>query len=170
MDSDITGKWFTGKRETMALNSSAILDAVATHAMSLGHFQSVTLHEPRAVTGNGIAACVLVESITPIRSSGAAMTSVRLELMVGIYTTTLTDADTDSIDAVLGEAADALMETYTEDFTLGGLVRQVDIFGAYGQALGARAGNYIRPDGSPPLRVFRVTLPLIVDDVFAQAA
>ncbi|MFF5008039.1 hypothetical protein ACFY3G_35060 [Streptomyces phaeochromogenes] len=154
----------------MALNSSAILDAVATHAVSLGHFQNVTLHEPRAVTGNEISACVLVENITPIRSSGAATTSIRLELSVGIYTTTLIDADTDGIDAVLGEAADALMRMYAGDFTLGGLVRQVDVFGAHGRPLGAKAGNYVRPDDSPPLRVFRVRLPLIVDDVYEQVA
>ncbi|MGW2284942.1 hypothetical protein [Streptomyces phaeochromogenes] len=51
-----------------------------------------------------------MENITPIRSSGTATTSLRLELAVGVYTTTLAEASSsERVDAVLGEAAEALM-------------------------------------------------------------
>jgi len=56
---------------------------------------------------------------------------------------------------------------YCGDFTLGGLVRQVDIRGAHGAGLSARAG-YLEQD-SAVFRVFTISVPLIVNDLWKEA-
>lgn len=149
----------------MPLNSSAILDAVASHALSTGHFDAVSLHEPLAL-GSGTAACVTLRRITPVRTSGLSVTSVRMEVHVHVYRPTVPEPD-GGTDPLLTASVDTLLTAYTGDFTLGGLVRCVDVFGAHGDGVGVATGAF---EHGVPYWFQRVTLPVLVDDVFAQAA
>lgn len=149
----------------MALNISGLLDAVVTHASEIGLFDTVGRHETKRAPGQGITASVWVNSVSPIQSSGLATTTARVEFMVRIYFST-TRQPYDDNDMLLTQALDALYAAYIDNFTLGGLVRHVDVFGAYGQGLSARAG-FVNQDGHE-FRVFSVVLPVVVDDLYPQ--
>ncbi|MFI0236326.1 hypothetical protein [Streptomyces sp. NPDC016845] len=143
-----------------------ILDGVESHAAASGYFERVNGHEPKsAPTTGGLTAAVWIDSITPVLSSGLASTTGRLLVMVRLYSP-LSDPE-DAVDRDLMAATSALIGAYCGDFTLGGLVRQVDIRGAHGAALTARAG-YLEQD-SAVFRVFTISVPLIVNDLWEEA-
>lgn len=152
----------------MALDIITILDTVQDHALASGYFDAVNGHEPKSAPGNGLSAAVWVEQIGPARGgSGLGETSVRLALNVRLYTPMVHEPE-DAIDPNLMTALDALMAAYSGDFTLGGVVREVDLLGIYGDPLSARAG-YLTTAGAE-YRVMTITLPLIVNDLWEQAA
>jgi hypothetical protein len=152
----------------MALDISTILDAVQSHALASGYFDTVNGHEPKSAPGNGLSAAVWVEQIGPARGgSGLDATSTRLALFVRLYTPMVQQPE-DAIDPNLMTAMDALMAAYSGDFTLGDLVREVDLLGIYGDPLSARAG-YLTTSGQE-FRVMTITLPLIVNDLWEQVA
>lgn len=152
----------------MSLDVAGILSGVVSHALALGHFETVNGHEPVSPPGNGITAAVWVQEIGPVPSgSGLRSTSGRLVLNVRLYTSMLQQPP-DAIDPAMLGAVEALMRAYSGDFTLGGLVRNVDLLGQSGAALAAQAG-YIEQDGGV-YRVMTLTLPLIVNDVWDQEA
>jgi hypothetical protein len=151
----------------MTLNITGILDAVVSHAMASGHFEQVNGHEPMNAPSLGLTAAVWADTVQPVRASGLDSTTVRLAFNVRIYTSTQADP-ADAIDPALLTAVDDLCAAYIDGFTLGGLVKQVDIFGAHGQPLLVRAG-YIQQSGAI-YRVMTITLPLIVNDLWEQVA
>lgn len=149
----------------MSLSVTQIFDAMVSHALSSGRFDSVERHEPKAKPGNGVHAAVWVQSVDPIRASGLGSTSGRVEISIRIYMNMLSEPQ-DDIDRAILEAADALLAAYSGDFELGGLVRSVDLLGAYGAPLSGR-GGYIRQDNTL-YRVMVLTVPLIVNDIWTQ--
>lgn len=152
----------------MALDIRTILDAVEDHALRSGFFAAVNGHEPKSPPTSGITCAVWVEQIGPARGgSGLNTTSSRLALYVRLYTS-MVQQPPDAIDPDLMTALDTLMAAYSGDFTLDGLVRQVDLLGAYGDPLSARAG-YLAEAGAE-YRVMTITLPLVVNDLWAQVA
>lgn len=150
----------------MAINIQGILDVIVSHALSTGYFESVNQHEPKQSPGNGLSASVWIERVAPVKSSGLANTSVRVEFTVRLYSSTYSDPYDDT-ETNLMLALDALMAAYCGDFQIGGQARHVDIFGAYGSSLESRSG-WINQDGKE-FRVFSIRLPLIVDDLWSQA-
>ncbi|MFD8866012.1 hypothetical protein ACFV1F_16830 [Streptomyces sp. NPDC059590] len=151
----------------MALNILGILDAVVSHAMASGWFEQVNQHEPKNAPGLGLTAAVWVDRVDTVRSSGLDSTSVRLLLNVRLYTSAEQEP-ADAIDPNLMTALDALMRAYVGDFTLGGLVREVDVRGTHGIGLEARAG-YLQQDAAL-LRVMTIALPVIVNDLWDEVA
>lgn len=151
----------------MTLNISGILDAVVSHAMSSGHFGQVNGHEPANTPSQGLTAAVWVDSMQALRTSGLASTTVQLVFNVRVYTSIQAEP-ADAIDPDMLTAVDDLCAAYVGDYTLGGLIRQVDVLGAHGQTLLVRAG-YIQQSGAI-LRVMTITLPVIVNDLWEQVA
>lgn len=150
----------------MALDTLAIVNAVTSHALASGRFEHVNGHEPKSAPGHGIHAAVWVDRIEPVaQHSGLAATSARLILNVRVYTNMLADPP-DAIDPNLAVAVDALMNAYSGDFTLGGLVKNVDLLGQGAQGLSAQAG-YLEQDHKL-YRVMTINLPVIVNDVWEQ--
>ncbi len=149
----------------MSLGTKAILAAVISHAKASGRFERTLTHEPKSAPGNGLSVAVWVQNLRP-STSGLTSTSARLELSVRVYTNMLADPQ-DDIDRRLLDATDALMTAYSSDFTLGGLVENVDLLGAEGEPLSADAG-YLEQDNKL-YRVMVITLPLIIDNLWAQA-
>lgn len=151
----------------VSLASAAILDAVVSHAMASGLFETVNAHEPKSAPGTGLVASVWVESIAPARrASGLSSTTALVVLLVRVQENMLAEPQ-DFIDVQVMGAVDTLMNAYSGDFTLGGLVRNVDLLAQSGTALSARAGY-----GEQDKRMYRVmdiTLPLIVNDVWSQS-
>lgn len=151
----------------MALAIVDIIDEVASHALRLGEFERVAEHEPENVNPSGMTFAVWMDRLGPaLESSGLDSTSARLVLYVRIYTSA-DAAPGDEIDPQMTTAADALMRAYVGDFTLGGIVRQVDVRGIEGVALEGRAGYLESRDGAF-MRIFTITLPLIINDLWSE--
>src|SRR5690349_3003162 len=105
-----------------------------SHASASGYLDEVNGHEAiHPSASGGITGAVWVDRVTPVRSSGLDSVSALVVLNVRLYTSAQA-LPLDAIDPGLVAAVDALCTAYCGDFTLGGLVRQVDIFGANGQA------------------------------------
>ena len=151
----------------MAINITGIIDAVTSHASASGLFMDVQGHEPKSAPRNGcVTFATWVDSVKPVQSSGLSVTSACVVLNVRLYSSFI-QTNPDTIDPELVNALDVLMDAYAGDFTLGGLIRSVDIRGSEGEPLIARAG-YLSQDGKI-YRVFTVTLPLVVNDVWTEA-
>lgn len=150
----------------MALDIAGILNAMVSHAQNTGYFQQVNQHESKQSAFEGLTCEIWVEMVNPVKTSGLDTTSIRIQFEVRMYAGTMSEPY-DDVDSNLVIAMDALMRAYTGDFTLGGIVRHIDIFGAYGQGIQARTG-FINHDGKE-FRVFSINVPMIVDDLWDQA-
>jgi len=151
----------------MALDVDGIVNAVVSHAMASGWFERVNGHEPKNAPGNGLTAAVWAARVRPVLSSGLASSSALVVLNVRLYTSMLQEPQ-DAIDPTMLQALSSLFEAYSGDFTLGGVAREVDLFGSEGTPLQAEAG-YLNQDGRL-FRIFTITLPVVVNDVWDQVA
>lgn len=153
----------------MALDIQSILDAVASHAAASGHFDHpIGTHEPKNAPGNGLSCAVWVEEVSaPRGASGLAASSALLVLNVRLYTPVVQEPP-DAIDPNLTAALDALFRAYIGDLELGGEVRHVDVRGIYGTPLRTRAG-YLRFDTGELYRMYTITLPVVIDDLWTEA-
>lgn len=150
----------------MTFDATALFNAVQSHAMTLGLFEQINTHEPKSKPGNGLTAAIWVQDIGPVPAgSGLAAATARVVMMVRIYTSFLAEPY-DQIDPNMLGAANTLLAAYAGAFTLDGLTRNVDVLGASGAGLSARAG-YLTQDKTV-YRVMDITLPLIVNDVWTE--
>jgi hypothetical protein len=149
--------------------AAAILAALEDHAATTGRFERVNGHEPKNAPGNGLSAAFWLQRIGPVMGfhSGLDSTSALLVWQCRLSLNMLYEPQ-DSIDPVLMGAAAALIGEYAGDFTLGDLVRCVDLRGMAGQPLGGEAG-YLPQDGKL-FRAYTLTIPLIFNDAWAEAA
>ena len=147
-------------------DATPIVAALVSHAAALGKFERVNAHEPKNAPGSGLSAAVWAQSIGPQpMASGLQRTTIRVVFNVRIYQSFLSQPE-DAIDPNMMRAVSALMDAYSGDFTLGGLVRNVDLLGMQGIPLSAQAG-YVNQDGKL-FRVYTITVPAIVNDQFEQ--
>jgi hypothetical protein len=150
----------------LGLDVAGLYDAMVSHALDLGIFESVNTHEPKSAPSlAGITASVILGPVTPRRTSGLNATSFRLEFLLRIQSSMLTEPQ-DDIDPDLLRATSTVLAEYSSDFTLGGLVRAIDLLGSAGAGMSATPG-YLNQDGKL-YRVVDVSLPLLADDVVAQ--
>ena len=146
----------------------SILDGLESHALTLGRFEWVNKHEPKSAPGSGLTAAVWLQNLRPLpEASGMTSTTGLLTWMLRIYQNFLSEPQ-DAIDSTVLAAASDLIGAYSNDFDLGGTVRNVDLLGQFSEGLSGRAG-YLNQDGKV-LRIFDITIPLIVNDLWTQAA
>lgn len=152
----------------MSLNTKPILAALESHAVALGRFERVNRHEPKNAPGRGLTAAIWVQRVNAIAAaSGLAVTSALLTVNVRLYSNMLKEPQ-DEIDPEVIDAVDALMNAYSGDFALGGLIRNVDLLGMHSGGLSAEAG-YLTQD-KHVFRVVTITVPLVINDVWEQNA
>lgn len=152
----------------MSLSVNPIMDAIVSHCLTLGIFENVNKKEPKNPLPNGYHAALWMQGIAPIKGEGGLdQTTVRVELTLRIYGNMLQEPQ-DEIDPEISNAAELVMSTLHGDFSLGALAREVDLLGAYGTALSARAGYLTL--AQKLYRVMDVTIPVVVDNVWTQAA
>jgi len=144
----------------------AILDALVSEAQALGVFDRVNAHEPKNKPGTKMTAAVWLRTVAPVRSSGLSATSGLLTFTVRIYTPA-TSLPADAIDPKVYDTLAQLLNTYSGDFTLGGVARNVDLLGMAGTPLSAQTG-YLEIDGQM-FRIADITVPVVVNDLFDQA-
>jgi len=150
---------------------SALVDAlfasVVSEAQRLGIFTQVIGHEPKNAPPGGLSCACWWADISPARTSGLASTDGRVEFAARVYSNMLQEPQ-DGIDPDILSAVGLLIGAYTDGFTLGGTVMEVDLLGAYGDALSAKAG-YINHDNRL-FRIGEITVPVIVNDLWTQAS
>lgn len=152
----------------MALEIQAYIDALASHAMASGYFEKVNQYEPRSAPNTDLTAAIWFQNIKPApAASGLAATSILLVMTVRLYTSAIKEPTAlDQMDPIMVQATDKLLTAYTGDFTLDGMIRNVDVLGEQGQPLEAEAG-YLDIDRTK-FRVVDITVPLVINDAFAQ--
>lgn len=147
---------------------ATVLDKVYSHVQTLGYFDNAQMHEPKSQPGTGLTCSIFVAQLTPVpAASGLASTTFRLELTARIFKPFLSQPE-DMIDLNLSMATAAVIGALSGDFDLGGNVRNVDLLGAHGAPLGARAGY--QTIGGTSYRIMDVLIPVIVNDAFDQGA
>ena len=142
--------------------AQALFDALRSHAMELGIFHGrVNTHAPLAPSGEDVSAWITLGIVRPVQSSGLAAVSIEVTFVIHV-TSSLLQRPLDGVDpAVLG-AVTTLLAAYAGDFTLGGLVREVSIFG------GLQAQPGYMDFGGKPLRAVEITLPCIINDAWDE--
>lgn len=148
------------------LDYAVFQENLIDHAKRTGIFDKVAGHEMKNGPGLGVHCEIFTDTIDPARS-GLASTSIRLGIKVRVRTDMLGDPQ-DGIDPRIIRAAGEFMASVTADFEVEGNARFVDVLGAYGIPLSARAG-YVPQDGKQ-YRAMDVTVPIIINDVWDQEA
>lgn len=146
----------------------AYTDALVSHAMSTGWFDQVNEHEPKSSINSGMTAAIWFTGLKPAEGvSGLNSTTAVLEMRLRIYTS-MTSEPLDQIDPTVVKATGDLLTRYSADFTLDGMVRNIDLLGEFGQSLEAKSG-YLDVGGTK-MRVVDIFLPLVINDLFSQEA
>ncbi len=147
--------------------AKVLIDAAASEVMASGFFDVVNGMEPKgAPPDTGLTAAIWVQSLSPIPAqSGLNATSMLFTLSVRLYGSMLTEPQ-ESIDPGMMAAVDVLMERYTGNFSLGGLIESIDLLGRASEGLHGDAG-YVTID-QKMFRVFTITVPMIVNNVYVQ--
>lgn len=150
------------------MNFTGVLNAVANKSARLGLFGKINKHEPKNAPGSKLSTAIWVQGIGPA-DSGLASTSVWLQLTQRIYTSMISEPR-DAIDPDMVYAADRVMAALTADFTLGGLVRCIDLLGLEASRtrspLSAEAG-YLAIDNKL-YRIIDISIPIVLNDTWTQ--
>lgn len=153
---------------TLADTTNALFNGLTSHAQNLGVFERVYQHEPKSAPGRGLTYAVWFDSMRPVPAGSGLNAVSTLMLFKGYIYKDFVAKPEDRIDPEIVAATAVLFGEYAGHFTLDGQVRDVDLFGAHGQGLDGTAG-YIAIDDKH-YRVMQVTLPLIVNDLWTEAA
>lgn len=152
----------------MAIDSEDIFTRIASKALASGKFDRVNKHEPKTKPGRGLTAAIWVDRIEPARGRhGLTSSTARVVVNLRIYTNMLQQPQ-DAIDPNVMKAADYMFEVLSGDFDLGSEDRWIDLLGiTQGHPLFGQSG-YINID-NVTMRVFTITVPVIVENAWNQA-
>lgn len=146
----------------------AFTDALVSHAATTGWFQQINEHEPKSYPNGDLTAAVWVQALRPDpQRSGLDATSAWLTFTLRIYASMLQEPQ-DQIDPQMIGAVDDLLTLFSGDFTLDGMIREVDLLGQSGTGLSVQSG-YLDVDRRK-YRIVDITIPLGLNDVWDQAA
>lgn len=146
----------------------AILDACTSIGAASGYFSAVNGHEPKSPPSSELTYATWVQRTRPIpAASGLDRTSGLVVINGRIYMSMVAEPQ-DYIDPQMTKATSALMAAYSGQFTLGGLIKNIDLLGAHGFPLESMAG-YLTIN-TTKYRVMTLTIPCVVNDLFTQTA
>lgn len=146
----------------MSIGINGILDSLTSHAAALGVFERVNTHEYKSAPGKGLFCEVWCGPIVPA-TSGLDSTSIELTVFMRVRSDMVQEPQ-DLIDPRIVDAVDQLITKLSGDFTLDGKARNVEL------NTGLRADpGYLNQDGKI-FRTIEITVPIVVNDVFAQEA
>lgn len=149
------------------IDSAGLFNAVVSHAMRSGLFETVSGHEAMNAPANGIHYEVWGGPIRPI-TSGLNITSARIVIQ-GRIKINMNREPRDSVETDLLYTTDRMLASYTGQFQLAlDDVRSIDVMGANGIMLEARPG-YIDQDNHL-FRICDITIPILVNDCWEQLA
>ena len=145
-----------------AAQASALFAAIQSMAQELGIFEAVETHDPWNAPGNRLFCSITLGAVKPVTSSGLASVSGQVTLLVRVWSSAL-QRPLGKIDPEVLSAVCSLMGAFAGGFTLGGTVRDVDLFAMTAQPA------YIDFEGKP-FRTVEIQVPVIVNDMFAESA
>ena len=146
-----------------------LFDKIVSYALASGRFDSVNQHEPKNAPGVGVQCSIWAQMMKPVRSSGMNVTSGLVVFQARIYSNFLSEPF-DMIDPNVMSAAADFIGRLSGDFDFGGEagVRNIDLLGSTGNSTSLQANaGYVEIDRQM-FRVMTVTIPVIVNDMFAQ--
>ncbi len=145
------------------------MNALVGYGQACGMFSTVLGHEPKSAPAVDREAVTLALFAGPVghARSGFASTSLRWEIGGRIYLSAFTEP-ADDIDPAVADATVNYFATLCANYSLGGLIANVDIRGSDGDPLLATPG-YIEQDGKV-FRSMELRIPLIINDVMPEAA
>ena len=148
----------------------SVLDKLRSIGQETGIFAGVDGHEPKSapVLGQGGIHLALFSGIvTPSgEQSGLNSASIRWQIEGRVYRNAMSEPADDIDPETLG-AASTYLTALMGQFTLGGLIRCVDIYGMAGDPLKATPG-YIEQD-KVVYRAIELEIPLLLNDVYNLA-
>jgi hypothetical protein len=151
----------------MALGTAALFNALVSHAKASGLFEQVLDFEPKTGPPRALSAAFWAGPLQPIPiASGLNSVTVRFLIHGRLYLM-LGAQPEGQIETDMFDALDALMALYCAHFTLGGLVKQIDLLGQHGIPLKAEPG-YLRFDKTW-YRSATLSIPLIVNNLWTEA-
>lgn len=139
-----------------------LFSQVRSYAKKLGIAAAVIGHDPENAPPAGVSYSIMLGPVKPVTSSGLAAVSGEVTLMVHVWNFAQR-RPLDDVDPEVLWATCALMGAFAGGFTLNGTVREVDLF-----AMTAQPG-YVNFEGKE-FRTMQISVPLIVNDMFAEVA
>jgi hypothetical protein len=123
----------------------------------------VNSHQPVNKPGNGTTCSVWANTIESYsEGSGLSATAGLVTVNVRVFNT-MAQAPYDGIDATVVNAAAIVLGVFSGSFTLSANVRNVDLMNLKGVA------GYM-DFGGGNTRVMTITVPMVINDVWAQSA
>lgn len=143
--------------------ATALFADIQSMAQQLAIFRATETHDPLSAPGEGLWCSITLGNVRPVSSSGMASVSGQITLIVRVWSSALQKPQ-DNIDPNVLAAACALMGAFAGGFTIGGTVRNIDLFAMTGTPQWA-------PDfEGKPFRVIEISLPIVINDLFAEVA
>lgn len=142
--------------------AKALFTVVQSYFQELGILEGVDLHEPWNAPGNRLYCSINLGAIRPVMSSGLAAVSLQVTLVIRVWSSAL-QKPLDGIDPEMLSTVCSLMGALAAGFTLGNTVRDVDLM-----AMSAQPA-YVDFEGKP-FRVSEISVPIVVNDTFLEAA
>lgn len=141
---------------------NALYAALESHALKLGIFQRVNLHEPENAPGEGLSCSIHLGPIAADgQMSGLGSVSGTITFLVMVWNSMM-QKPLDGVDPAVLTAVSTLLNEYSGNFTLGGTVRDIDLL-----ALRAEPA-YVEQEGKQ-YRVEQITLPIAINDLWSMS-
>jgi hypothetical protein len=148
----------------VTFDATALFHAVESHAMTLGIFPGgVNIHESAAPPEKPACSFWLGPGAPYQQGSGLASTAARVTILARIFSSRM-QRPLDGIDPAVLNSTFTLVGEYNASFTLGGLIRNVDVMSV------RWTPGYLEYAGGQGWRVVEVTLPVIINDLWTQGA
>jgi hypothetical protein len=137
--------------------ANALYSALESHAESLGIFKRVNTHDSASPPGTGLSCSIILGPLTSSPNySGLSAVTITINFLILVFSPMM-QKPLDGIDPAILAAVCTLLNEYASNFTLGGLVRDVDVLALRSEPA------YLDQDGTS-YRVEQVTLPIVWND------
>ena len=145
-----------------AAQAQALFDALQSACQGTALFQAVDTHEPVSPPGARLYCSIVLDGLKAVLTSGLNQTSGQAAFLITIWSKAQ-QRPLDKIDPELLAAAATVMGVLSGEFTLAGTVRNIDLFAMSAEPLWADF------DGEQ-FRIMRITVPVVINDMFSQSA
>lgn len=139
-----------------------LFSQVRSRAKNLGIFPGgVISHDPESTPAGRLSCSIALGPVKPVTSSGLAAVSVQITLMIHIWSFAMQRPLDDIEPEVLGAVA-LMMGSLAGGFTLGGTVREIDLFEMHAEP------GYVDFEGKE-FRTMTITVPMTLNDCWTEA-
>jgi hypothetical protein len=145
-----------------AASVAALFSAVTSALKQTALFQKIDVGEPKSPPGTRLYCSVMLGPMRAVPSSGLNSTSGQVTILIRIWSKA-EQRPLEKIDPEIASAAALVMGTLSGRYTLGGIARNIDLF-----QMTATPG-WIEFENES-YRVCELSVPIVINDMFAQVA